>query len=1853
MQMSEKNNDNLKSKEVHNLTSQVLCQLPSAGVFGLFIAPAIAAYLGENLSRFGVLKIGILSVFLLFAPGLFLPESINASANSEISEVEQIDNFIKTLKSDSWDVRRAAAKALGNLGEKATKALPELIRLLGDETENVRSASAWAIGRIGAKDRILELKEEFRTGTWQKKQGVIWVLGYLKAEEAIPLLRKGLTETAYSDDYDAKIRLASAWALDQLGEKASAAVFELIPNVSYRDGEVRRLSAKVLGNLGEKASAAVPELIQNLSDGNWEIRQLSVEILGQIGVKAKKAVPTLLEALVDVNTKVRQASGEALKKILINVEKEYKGLEQLDLFNLEQEVRQLGELGKKADWVMPLLFKTLQSGYVNIRRGSAEAISGIGNKEVIPELLEIWSSGGWQTKQGAIWALGDLEAEEAIPLLRKGLMEPNRRYEDYDEKIRLASAEALGKLGEKALTAMHELVINVSNDDESIRKASAETLGNLGEKVSAAVPELIQNLSNGNWDIRKVSVEILGKIGVKAKAAVPKLLEALVDANADVRQASEKALKKIVIDVENKYKGLEKLDLVNLEQEVRQLGELGKTEDWVMPLLFKTLQSGYVNIRRGSAEAISGIGNKEVIPELLEIWSSGGWQTKQGAIWALGDLEAEEAIPLLRKGLMEPNRRYEDYDEKIRLASAEALGKLGEKALAAMPELVMNVSNDDKNIRNTCAKILGNLGDKISAAVPELIQNLSNGNSEIRKLSVDILGHIGVKAKEAVPTLLKALVDANTEVRQASRKALKTIVIDVEKKYKGLEKLDLLKLAQEVRQLGELGKKADWVMPLLLKTLQSSDENIRRASAEAISEIGKKDVIPKLQEIWGSGGWETKQGVIWALGYLKAEEAIQLFRQGLEETAYYDSSNNAKIRLASAWALDQLGEKASKAVPELIQNLSHGENYIRKASVEALGSIGKSASAAVPMLIEKLADNSREVRIASTEALKNIGAADKSDIKDLIALLSHENARIREGALEALGKMGAAASSAVPQLIKALGHEDEAIRDINKAALEQIGKASTAELPMLIDLLSDKDARVKQGVLEVLGNMGIEASRAIPYLITGVTDENVVIRSATENALEKIGVADKKDLGKLLDLLNHKDAKVRQAVIEVLGNMGKEAISAIPYLKKQLEDNSNSIKHAATVAIDKIVSPEPPHPVSKPIITEPEEINKGVVPEAYVVPKPITPQPPEPHSVIEYVAYTIIAILLGLIIITLIWLRIRNILEKMIENFMVKEEINTQIRILRRGEQSEKITASEQLVEIGEASIPYLNRLLEHKDGWVRYLTITALDELGEHKNILNRLIRELKTADTDLKLEIVKTLGEFGPKAQPAIPDLVKEIAAPKLEGELSGNILRALEQIGPPSKKEHSRLRTLLKQVPEPTKVPVIQALWQRNMDENEPPKMMLNLVKALNIPLIEVWEHQKGIKRIRYENKHIALLLQDLESSDNMRKILALSKLADTERLPENAIKQIIRVLKPEAYGDNKLENLVTLLIEELIKAITGILSVLLTALKIVVIFPPIKRWITQQTTKIILKVALLTPPNVALNLVDKYLENLPEEMALELLKYLDHPNWEYRQKAIFILGSVRENSSNTLSNLVKKLADPNPEVAWEAKCALIKIGGINVANQVSEILKESDKARARLLATLVLKGLCQEARGARLELTHALQDQDRDVRRMAYSSIGEIGLEANELGVEAKRGLEQEGDWRVKASAYQALLKMRAPKEELQQLIGASLKERILRLEDLDEKVWIKVEAISALAQNQASRAIPELVKSLHDANWQVRDAAAESLGKIGAIEAEGELTKLLNDEHEQVKKSVQKALTKIANAKAAGEKSKPS
>lgn len=147
---------------------------------------------------------------------------------------------------------------------------------------------------------------------------------------------------------------------------------------------------------------------------------------------------------------------------------------------------------------------------------------------------------------------------------------------------------------------------------------------------------------------------------------------------------------------------------------------------------------------------------------------------------------------------------------------------------------------------------------------------------------------------------------------------------------------------------------------------------------------------------------------------------------------------------------------------------------------------------------------------------------------------------------------------------------DWAVRKDAAAKLRAMGAGAVSAIPQLSDALVDTSAAVRQEVLEAFAAMGSRAGDVVPTIAILLRHEDLGTRLLTVDVLGRIGVA-QGSVGPLKEALLDDEPSVRAASAKVLGGMGAASLPAAPRLVRIADtDTSELARTAAREALPKI-----------------------------------------------------------------------------------------------------------------------------------------------------------------------------------------------------------------------------------------------------------------------------------------------------------------------------------------------------------------------------------------------------------------------------------------------------------------------------------------------------------------------------------------------------------------------------------------------------------------------------------------------------------------------------------------------------------
>jgi HEAT repeat protein len=337
-----------------------------------------------------------------------------------------------------------------------------------------------------------------------------------------------------------------------------------------------------------------------------------------------------------------------------------------------------------------------------------------------------------------------------------------------------------------------------------------------------------------------------------------------------------------------------------------------------------------------------------------------------------------------------------------------------------------------------------------------------------------------------------------------------------------------------------------------IEACDDSDETVRGIAADSLSRAGS-DALPSLRIALASKSVNVRVSAAEALWRLGPDAA-----PALPELTAMLKSKDAKDRSAAAEAIFNLGNAAATAAPALIEALKDADAWTRYSAASTLALLGREKPAAVEVLVRLLADKDPDVRNSAINELGFIGADARPAVPKLLALLGDRNTEISYRAAEALVSIGAERKSVAKRIAELVARKEkdgvEGFISSDGEILAKCGSDAQAAMPTLIDLLKNDDTRFKATKI-VLG-LGPVAKAAAPTLAEHLNQD-------TAAALAAIGREGRSAIPVLRRKLEDKDNDVRLLALHTLKAVGMDANESAQLYTRLLADDDKSVRAAA------------------------------------------------------------------------------------------------------------------------------------------------------------------------------------------------------------------------------------------------------------------------------------------------------------------------------------------------------------------------------------------------------------------------------------------------------------------------------------------------------------------------------------------------------------------------------------------------------------------------------------------------------------------------------------------------------------------
>lgn len=502
---------------------------------------------------------------------------------------------------------------------------------------------------------------------------------------------------------------------------------------------------------------------------------------------------------------------------------------------------------------------------------------------------------------------------------------------------------------------------------------------------------------------------------------------------------------------------------------IQQLQWVGQDES-VKPL------AAYLTDERLSdpaARTLVAIGTSAAEGVLLDALGEAGGDRQVSLIKALGDLESQDAVPVVSDFAASESRA-------VRLAALYALGNMGHRSSASILEAAVREAAADEAAEISAyyiryARRLAEDGRRKQCVniCRELLANppTSHVRSAALTTLVDVLG-------DGALDDLMAAMDSDNPALRGTALLLADSIEGRRATGRWADKLKDVTPATRVQILRMLGHRGDGAArSALRKSLRDSDLNVRLTAIEALARLGGADALDDLLDhLEGTEAPEDVAAVKEALLRLPGEDTVGDLAKVLPKA-------KPRARVVLLEVLAERGATAHKDV--VLDQLQDRQENVRLAAIDALGSLGEIED--LPRLLDLIvnATSDAERTVAQRAVIAVANNIEDPELRDDAVLRAMEGATnsTRANLLRVLGRIGG--QEALDVVVAATRSTNAAVRDGAIRALTEWPDASAVDALLEVVQTSDNVTHhvlALRGFVRVLEAAELPPGKKIRYL---------------------------------------------------------------------------------------------------------------------------------------------------------------------------------------------------------------------------------------------------------------------------------------------------------------------------------------------------------------------------------------------------------------------------------------------------------------------------------------------------------------------------------------------------------------------------------------------------------------------------------------------------------------------------------------------------------------------------------------------------------------------------------------------------
>jgi HEAT repeat protein len=244
-----------------------------------------------------------------------------------------VEGLRRLLNDSQGIVRFQAARSLGHIGRDSLPAVPRLVALTKDrDSWEIRGAAAYALGNVAYDPKglpissaVIALIDALKDSSSQVRLEALYsliIFGIpaieLKSREVQAL--QAVIASRQPDKVYIWARVA-IMRIEKVSEQHLSVVAKYLKSPKL---ESRVHAARAFATMGPEASTHVDDLVDALNDKEPTMLVWTCAALGQMGDKARKAIPALQKLLNHPDESVRRAAKDAIDAIMQTRKKDEK-----------------------------------------------------------------------------------------------------------------------------------------------------------------------------------------------------------------------------------------------------------------------------------------------------------------------------------------------------------------------------------------------------------------------------------------------------------------------------------------------------------------------------------------------------------------------------------------------------------------------------------------------------------------------------------------------------------------------------------------------------------------------------------------------------------------------------------------------------------------------------------------------------------------------------------------------------------------------------------------------------------------------------------------------------------------------------------------------------------------------------------------------------------------------------------------------------------------------------------------------------------------------------------------------------------------------------------------------------------------------------------------------------------------------------------------------------------------------------------------------------------------------------------------------------------------------------------------